>query len=260
MTTRHLVTSWRLGSAALGAEHATATTARPTTVAAQTSAPTQTSPRRGDRIALRQNTTLKQANNASALNSVTLGSGACRSLPDLRFNTTTGQNYGRGFSVDEGRIIDQTTQSLNAGVSSTALFNGMSNVASLRSYSAWGAGERNVHAPSRRSRSPRRLLALVQRQGSSASKQENLDRRRHRRADQAYVNAGSRPISDLYQQQATVAAALTQVVNAQRVGIGEGGHHPGLNLDPRGNYAFTHQRWTDDGEHQLSQLRTSAAC
>ncbi|HUQ81658.1 MAG TPA: TolC family protein, partial [Gemmatimonadaceae bacterium] len=86
------------------------------------------------RIALRQNTTLAQANNSAALTSATVRQQRLSFLPDLRLSTTSGQNYGRTFSQDEGRIIDQTTQSLNAGVqSSVTLFNGPTNVANLRS-------------------------------------------------------------------------------------------------------------------------------
>ena len=86
------------------------------------------------RIALRQNTALRQANNSAALSSATVRQQRLSFLPDLRFTTNTGQNYGRTFSEEEGRIIDQTTQSVNAGVSSSVtLFNGLTNVASLRS-------------------------------------------------------------------------------------------------------------------------------
>src|SRR5690348_646769 len=86
---------------------------------AQTSAPSQTITfDDAIRIALRQNTTLAQANNSAALNAATVRQQRMSFLPDLRLSTSTGQNYGRTFSQDEGRIIDQTTQSLNAGVSS----------------------------------------------------------------------------------------------------------------------------------------------
>ena len=98
------------------------------------------------RIALRQNTALQQANNAAELNSADVRQQRLSFLPDLRFSTSTGQSYGRTFSEDEGRIINETTQSLNAGVqSSVTLFNGLTNIASLRSAQlAEEAGERNV--------------------------------------------------------------------------------------------------------------------
>src|SRR4051812_15084564 len=129
MKTRYLATLVGLTSALEAQTAPPATPARPTAVAAQTAAPTQTITfDEAINIALRQNTTLKQANNVSALNSATVKQQRLSLLPDLRFNTTTGQNYGRGFSESEGRIIDQTTQSVNAGVSSSVtLFNGLSN-------------------------------------------------------------------------------------------------------------------------------------
>jgi outer membrane protein len=166
-------------------------------------------------------------------------------LPDLRFNTSTAQNYGRGFSQDEGRIIDQTTQSLNTGVSSTVtLFNGMANIASLKSAQlSEDAGERNVKRAEQTVAFTvaSNFLALVQQQEQLAVQQENLaaQQAQEKQID-AYVKAGSRPISDLYQQQATVASARTQVVNAQRaLELAKVDIIQALNLDPRGNYAFT---------------------
>ena len=172
-------------------------------------------------IALRQNTTLKQANNVSAVNSATVRQERLSLLPDLRFNTTTGQNYGRSFSQDEGRIIDQTTQSVNAGVSSTfTLFNGMSNIASLRSAKlSEDAGERNVQRAEQTVAFTvaSNFLALVQQQEQVGVQQENLEAQQAQEKQiEAYVKAGSRAISDLYQQQATVASALSQLVNAKR--------------------------------------------
>jgi outer membrane protein len=196
-------------------------------------------------IALRQNTTLKQASNVSAVNSATVRQERLSLLPDLRFNTTTGQNYGRSFSQDEGRIIDQTTQSVNAGVSSTlTLFNGMSNIASLRSAKlSEDAGERNVQRAEQTVAFTvaSNFLALVQQQEQVGVQQDNLEAQQAQEKQiQAYVNAGSRAISDLYQQQATVAAALSQLVNAKRaLELAKVDIIQALNLDPRGNYAFT---------------------
>jgi outer membrane protein len=216
------------------------------TLAAQTAAPTQTITfDEAISIALRQNTTLKQANNASALNSANVKQQRLSLLPDLRFNSTTGQNYGRGFSEDEGRIIDQTTQSVNAGVSSSVtLFNGLSNIASLRSAKlSEDAGERNVQRAEQTVAFTvaSNFLALVQQQEQVGVQQENLAAQEAQEKQiQAYVNAGSRAISDLYQQQATVAAARSQLVNAQRaLELAKVDIIQALNLDPRGNYAFT---------------------
>ena len=212
---------------------------------AQTSAPPQTITfDDAITIALRQNTTLRQANNALAVNSATVRQQRLSFLPDLRFNTSTGQNYGRGFSESEGRIIDQTTQSLNAGVSSSmTVFNGLTNVANLRSAQLTeDAGERNVKRAEQTVAFTvaSNFLTLVQQQEQLRVQQENLAAQEAQEKQiKAFVDAGSRPISDLYQQQATVAAARTQVVNANRaLELAKVDIIQALNLDPRGSYAF----------------------
>ena len=196
------------------------------------------------RIALRQNTTLRQANNAASLNAASVKQARLSFLPDLRLTTSTGQNYGRTFSTDEGRIIDQTTNSLNAGVSSSVtLFNGLTNIANLRSAQLTeDAGERSVKRAEQTVAFTvaSNFLALVQQQEQLRVQQENLTAQEAQEKQiKAFVDAGSRPISDLYQQQATVAAARTQVVSAQRaLELAKVDIIQALNLDPRGNYAF----------------------
>ena len=196
------------------------------------------------RIALRQNTTLLQANNSAALSSATVRQQRLSFLPDLRFTTNTGQNYGRTFSEDEGRIIDQTTQSVNASVSSSVtLFNGLTNVASLRSAQlSEDAGERNVKRAEQTVAFTvaSNFLALVQQQEQLRVQRENLAAQEAQEKQiKAFVDAGSRPISDLYQQQAAVAAARSQVVNAERAfELAKVDLIQTLQLDPRGSYAF----------------------
>jgi len=212
---------------------------------AQTGAPAQTITfDDAIRIALKQNTTLEQANNSAALDAANVRQQRLSFLPDFRFNTTTGQNYGRSFSQDEGRIIDQTTQSLSAGVSSSmTLFNGLTNVASLRSAQlAQDAGDRNVKRAEQTVAFTvaSNYLAIVQQQEQLRVQRENLAAQdAQEKQIKAFVDAGSRPISDLYQQQAAVAAARTQLVSADRaLELAKVDVIQTLQLDPRGNYAF----------------------
>jgi outer membrane protein len=196
------------------------------------------------RIALRQNTTLQQATNSAALNSATVRQQKLSLLPDLRFNTNTAQSYGRTFSQDEGRIIDQTTNSLNAGVSSSVtVFNGLTNIANLRSAQlSEDAGEKNVKRAEQTVAFTvaSNFLALVQQQEQLRVQRENLAAQEaQERQIKAYVDAGSRPISDLYQQQATVASTRSQVVNAERATeLAKVDLIQTLQLDPRGTYNF----------------------
>ena len=197
------------------------------------------------RIALRQNTTLQAANNSAALSSASVRQQKLSFLPDLRVSTNTGQSYGRTFSEDEGRIIDQTTQSLNAGVSSSVtVFNGLTNVASLKSAQlSEDAGERNVKRAEQTVAFTvaSNFLTLVQQQEQLRVQRENLaSQDAQEKQIKAYVDAGSRPVSDLYQQQATVAATRSQVVNAERaLELAKVDLIQTLQLDPRGTYNFS---------------------
>ena len=243
MTIRRLSLALLVAAApAIGAQQPTPTS---TTMSATTGGPTQTITfEDAIRIALQQNTTLEQANNSAALDAANVRQQRLSFLPDLRLTTNSGQNYGRRFSEEEGRIIDQTTQSLTAGLSSSmTLFNGLTNVANLRSAQlAQEAGDRNVKRAEQTVAFTvaSNFLAIVQQQEQMRVQQENLAAQEAQEKQiKAFVDAGSRPISDLYQQQAAVAAARTQLVTANRaLELAKVDVIQTLQLDPRGNYTF----------------------
>src|SRR5262245_40290295 len=82
------------------------------------------------RIALDQNITVRQAQNAAALGKVEVSEARGQFRPDLRFSTTGAKNYGRSFDQTEGTIVDQTTKSLSLGINtSVTVFDGFGNVA-----------------------------------------------------------------------------------------------------------------------------------
>src|SRR3954466_11228202 len=68
-------------------------------------------------IALRQNGTLRQAENAAAQSSTVVSTRKMAMLPSLNLSTSTAASVGRTFDQSAGAIVDKTTQSLNAGVS-----------------------------------------------------------------------------------------------------------------------------------------------
>lgn len=196
------------------------------------------------RIALQQNTALKQAQNAAASAEVGVSEARMQFVPDLRFNTSGAKNYGRNFSQTEGTIIDETSTSINLGVSSgVTLFNGFANTATLR-------GAKLSHHASKLDLGRARetvvftvasnFLALIQQQEQLRVQRESLA------ADsallqqvQTYVNAGARTVADLYQQQATVANAQLAVVQAERAeALARVDLMDTLQLDPAGVYDF----------------------
>ena len=202
-------------------------------------------------LALQQNTTVKQAENAAAMNSATVTQQKLAFLPNLSISANSAQNYGRNFSQTDGQIVDQTINTMNAGLSSSVtLFDGMRNVANLKSAQAdERAGEQDLQRAKQTAvfTVASNFLSLVTQQQQLAVQQQNLA------AQQAlenqisqFVKAGSRPISDLYQQQASVASAQAAVVTSQNaIELAKVDLIQTLQLDPRGSYDFQAPTLTD---------------
>jgi outer membrane protein len=195
-------------------------------------------------IALQQNVAIRQAQNAKELDETAVRQQRSQFLPDLRFNVSGSENVGRSFSETEGRITDQSTQSFSTGVSSSVtLFNGGQNVAHLR---AAGLDEQASTQDLARTRQTVVLtvasnyLNLIAQQEQLRVQQQNLAALQQQEEQiKRFVDVGSRPISDLYQQQASVAAARASVVEAQRaLELARVDLIQTLQLDPAGTYEF----------------------
>jgi outer membrane protein len=203
------------------------------------------------RIALDRNVILRSARNVAALDASAVSQARAQFLPDLRWNAQTSENVGRSFSQSEGRIIDQRTTVFNTGVSTgVTLFNGGANTAALREAQlSLGASELNLE----RARQTvvftvaSNFLTLVQEQEQLGVRREALQAEEAlERQISDYVDAGVRPIADLYQQQASVASARLTLVQAQRAAeLAEVDLVQTLQLDPRVNYSFVPPEFTD---------------
>jgi outer membrane protein len=196
------------------------------------------------RIALERNTALRQARNAASLDAVNVQQARMQFLPNLTASTSTSQQFGRNFNQNEGQIVNSTTSSVSAGLQSgVTLFNGLANFANLR------AAKLTEEASTQDYRRARQtvvftvvsnFLALVQAREQLRVQQENLAAEEAlERQIQEFVNAGSRTIADLYQQQAAVASARFSVVEAQRTAeLAKVDLMQTLQLDPRGTFDF----------------------
>jgi outer membrane protein len=195
-------------------------------------------------IALERNIDLQQAQVDAALSDVAVSEARQQFLPDLQLDAVGARNYGRNFNQTEGRILEQTTESIGLGASSgLTLFNGFGDLSALRQAKfARKAG----HFDLERARQTilfevaSNFVALTQIQELLRVLRENLtDETRLQTQIQQYVEAGARSASDLYQQQANMAAARLAVVQAQnatesaRVDLMQT-----LHLDPAGTYDF----------------------
>jgi outer membrane protein len=196
------------------------------------------------RIALEQNASVRQAENASRLGAVNVRQARSQFLPDLSLTTRGGQSFGRTFNADEGRIIEQTTDTLNVGVSSgVTLFDGFANTASVRE-ARFNAAASDLDLERTRETIvftvAANFLELVQQQEQLRVQRENLTAQSElERQISSYVDAGARTIADLYQQQANVASARLSVVQGERAAqLAEVDLMETLQLDPGGAYQF----------------------
>jgi outer membrane protein len=196
------------------------------------------------RIALEQNATVRQAQNAAALGKVGVSEARGQFIPDLRFSTSGSKNFGRNFDQTEGVIVNRTTESLNLGVnSSVVLFDGFGNLATLRGAKL---SDQAAEHELRRARETVaftvavNFLALIQQREQLRVQRENLAAAiALEQQIQQYVDAGTRTIADLYQQQANTANARLAVVEAERrAELARVDLIETLQLDPTGTYEF----------------------
>jgi outer membrane protein len=196
------------------------------------------------RTALEQNIELRQAQNAAASAEVGVSEARMQFAPDLRLGVSGSQNYGRNFNETEGRIIDESSRSANVGVSSgVTLFNGFANTAALREANLNSRAGRLDLARARETvvfTVASNFLALIQRQEQLRVRRESLSAESALAQQiQTYVNAGTRTVADLYQQQANVASAQLAMVDAERTTeLARVDLMDTLHLDPRGAYEF----------------------
>jgi outer membrane protein len=195
-------------------------------------------------IALKQNTSIRQALNTSESSSAAVQQARLQFLPNLNLNVNNGLDVGRNFSETEGRIVDQTTRSLSTGVSSSVtLFDGMRNVANLSAAKATEEASEQDVARVRQTvvfTVASNFLNIVAQQEQLRVQEENLKTLElQERQIKTYVDAGVRPISDMYSQQAATANARLSLVNAKRaLELAKVDVIQTLQLDPAGTYEF----------------------
>lgn len=195
-------------------------------------------------IALKQSVAVKQAENAAALGDATVAQQKLQLLPDLRLSVSGSDNVGRNFSQTEGAVINQQTQALSSGLSSSiTLFDGGKTLAGIRSaQSTADASEQDLARAKQTAvfTVASDYVALSNAQEQLGVQQENLVAQEAQLAlIRKFVSAGSRPVSDQYQQEAAVASAKLSVAQASRaVELAKVDLIDVLRLDPARSYDF----------------------
>ena len=205
-------------------------------------------------MALQNNVSVRQAQNASDLSDATVKQQKQQLLPDLRLSVSGSENVGRSFNQSEGSVVDQQSQALSSGLSSSlTLFDGGRTRASIRGAQATAEASDNDLARAKQTAVftvASDYVSLSNQQEQLRVQQENL-RAQQAQLDliQKLVDGGVRPTSDLYQQQATVASAKLSIAQANRaVELAKIDLIQALQLDPAGTYDFVAPSLTPDAQ------------
>ena len=211
------------------------------------------------RIALDRNTALKIARNTSDLDEIALRQERAQRMPDFRYSASTAQTYGRTFNQSEGGVENRSTQTVNTGVQSSFQLYNASISPSIRAARLGAeAGDLDVE----RTRQTVVFTVATNFLGLIQNREQLRVRRQSLAAEEAleaqineYVEAGSRPIADLYQQQAVVASSRLAVVDADRAAqLAEVDLMQTLQLDPRGEYEFVAPEFDEAASAQQYQF------
>jgi outer membrane protein len=192
-------------------------------------------------IALRQSVLVKQSENAVASSENGVSQARNAFLPSLALNTSSARSVGRAGTSSVG---SSSSQSLNTGLSSSfTVFDGLRNVNELRQARLDVAANTSELSRARQTAVftvASNYLTLATAEGQLAVQKEDLAQQEAQEKQlQTLVKAGARSISDLYQQQATTAAARASIVSAERdVELARIALIQTLQLDPRSSYDF----------------------
>jgi len=188
------------------------------------------------RIALAQNSIVRFSRNALLLDSLSIRQAKNQFLPNLSASSSASQDVANGsggnpFSASVG---------LSSGVT---VYNGGQNrniLRQARTNAAAGIADLGRTRQSVVFAVASDYLALITQQQQLRVQQENLTAQEQElRQLQEFVRRGTRPIGDLYQEQAAVASTRLAMVNARRATeVAKVNLIQELVLDPRLEYTF----------------------
>lgn len=187
-------------------------------------------------IALSNNPTVLQAENSARLSALTVEQQQRQLLPSLNFNTGTGVPYGTPGAATDPTLTAGITANVQVG-------NVYSTMANLRQARLNETGSEFNLVRSRQTvvfNVMSNYLSLIEAQEQLAVQEQNLATvQAQERQIEALVAQGRRPISDLYQQQASTASAQLSLLQAERgLIITRMNMIRTLQLDPFGDYEF----------------------
>ncbi|MCS3678430.1 outer membrane protein [Salinibacter ruber] len=173
------------------------------------------------RTALDQNTNIKRAQAQARQSNVQVRSEWTDFAPNLSIDSDVTRRVGRNFSQVTGDFTTQSTDFFNlSGQSSITLFNGFENISSLReAREQAGADQTNLKRTRREVVFDvmDQFISLVESREIVRVRREQVAAQRQRlRQIEQFVEAGSRPESDLFTAEADLADAEQQLLQGKR--------------------------------------------
>ena len=195
-------------------------------------------------IALENNTSIKRAQNGLDLQELTVRTEKAAFLPNLNLNTGANRNWGLTFDQTVGQLRNTSTDGFNMSASTGInLFNGFADVSGLNA--ARYQLDAQEYSMERTQQTVvfnviSNFLNVILAEENIAIRQEDVQAQQQLLDQiQEFVNVGSRAISDLYQQQATLANAESQLLTAEsNFQVAKTRLIQVLQLDPLSDYRF----------------------
>jgi outer membrane protein len=195
-------------------------------------------------IALNRNVELKKASNDVGLQEQLVRREKAAFLPNLNVSSRGSRNWGLTFDQTSFQLVTEASNfmSLNAS-SSVNLFNGFGDIASLRQAESSLEASNLTYERQQQTVFFSVIQAYLQvildqervliRQEDVAAQQQQL------RRIEEFTRVGSRPISDLYQQQANLANSELLLLESERAAqLSQVRLIQVLELEPMGDYEF----------------------
>jgi len=204
------------------------------------------------RIALDQNTQLRQSANQVRISEINVQSARAAFLPNFNLSSGTGTNFGLSFDTNVGELRTTRNTRFNVNAfSSVNIFDGFQSQASLRQ-SRLAVESDDLRLNRQRQfvvfQVASQFLAYISAAEQIKVQQENLIAATQLLSQiEEFVRVGTRPVSDLYQQQANVEQAELAILQTEQlVQISEANLLQILRLDPLGSYEFIVPDLTED--------------
>ena len=191
------------------------------TLAASAQVPQEITFQDAVRIALDQNIQLRQSANQVRFSEIDVRSARAAYLPNFNVNTGGGTNFGLSFDTNVGelRTTANSRFNVNAGTSVT-LFDGFQRQSNLRQ-SRLNVTANDFSLDRQRQwvvyQVAEQFLLYIQQNEQIAIQRENLAATQQQLAQiEEFVRVGTRPVSDLYLQQAEVESAELSILQTER--------------------------------------------